>query len=700
MRVLALLLIVLLVAAAPGGGAVPQTISYQGVLTNAGGSVVADGAYDVTFSIYNLPEEGAALWSEEQTLTVTDGIFDAILGSVTLLDLAFDEPYWLGVAVGEDPELEPRVELAAVPYAFRALYSDAASDDDWEISGNTIYRLSGRVGIRTADPVAALHVVGDVEVDSTLYVNTISSVVPPEPAAKPEGAGPGAVEGRSARRGGRREIELPTQLRSRATSLELQTDGTTRVHIDGLSGRTGVGTETPDALLDVEGDLETDALRLPTGAGDNLVLTSDLAGNASWQQWSAGRVPNIVYPDLHDSLATAGQKIVAALETLPPEGGVIDARGLPGGTIDVNLFAGVNTKITLLLGAGTFVIEVPQVFAGTREGALEVSGEGLGTILKPTSSMEVFRLTCEKGRIADLTFDLNSTNSTAVTFSKVGWFNAEVEHVRIFGTMGTAPCLVLGEEWATAGALGAFVRDVWIWGSLTHDGIEVHAEMVVIDGCIIQQVRAGVVLDGGTSSTISNSTFGHSRHALVIDEGSYDTLLFSGNDCEAGYSGEEYIKISGAVPHYPVRNLIVRDNYFTQMNSPETDAIRLRNVRGVVIEGNRFAGGFAGTGAEAVVFEGGVTEVFIAGNIAINIEPTMPGYEDVPLQVNDVTATQSSRAGGFSEGLTVDGMLQAKDFINLLPGPAPSAPAEGDMYMDEVTHKLMVYDGLVWKACW
>jgi len=31
---------------------------------------------------------------------------------------------------------------------------------------------------------------------------------------------------------------------------------------------------------------------------------------------------------------------------------------------------------------------------------------------------------------------------------------------------------------------------------------------------------------------------------------------------------------------------------------------------------------------------------------------------------------------------------------------APSGPAEGDIYMDATTHKLMVYDGMTWQACW
>lgn len=45
--------------------------------------------------------------------------------------------------------------------------------------------------------------------------------------------------------------------------------------------------------------------------------------------------------------------------------------------------------------------------------------------------------------------------------------------------------------------------------------------------------------------------------------------------------------------------------------------------------------------------------------------------------------------------------LHVNDVLRLEPRTtAPSNPSEGDMYMDGTTHKLMVYDGAVWQACW
>jgi hypothetical protein len=45
--------------------------------------------------------------------------------------------------------------------------------------------------------------------------------------------------------------------------------------------------------------------------------------------------------------------------------------------------------------------------------------------------------------------------------------------------------------------------------------------------------------------------------------------------------------------------------------------------------------------------------------------------------------------------------LHIKDLMRLVPRTtAPNDPSEGDIYFDGTTHKLMVYDGSAWQACW
>ena len=45
--------------------------------------------------------------------------------------------------------------------------------------------------------------------------------------------------------------------------------------------------------------------------------------------------------------------------------------------------------------------------------------------------------------------------------------------------------------------------------------------------------------------------------------------------------------------------------------------------------------------------------------------------------------------------------LHVNDVMRLEPrATAPSTPSKGDIYMDDTTNKLMVYDGTTWQACW
>jgi len=99
---------------------IPQTMSYQGVLTGIDGSPVPDGTASLTFRLYNSAEGGDTLWQETQSVQVTKGIFNVILGSNTSLNLPFDEQYWLGVTISGSSELIPRITLTASPYSLNS----------------------------------------------------------------------------------------------------------------------------------------------------------------------------------------------------------------------------------------------------------------------------------------------------------------------------------------------------------------------------------------------------------------------------------------------------------------------------------------------------------------------------------------------------------------------------------------------------
>jgi hypothetical protein len=56
----------------------------------------------------------------------------------------------------------------------------------------------------------------------------------------------------------------------------------------------GIGTDTPAEALDVVGTTQTNGFKMPTGASDGYVLTSDADGNGTWQAAASGGIVNIV----------------------------------------------------------------------------------------------------------------------------------------------------------------------------------------------------------------------------------------------------------------------------------------------------------------------------------------------------------------------------------------------------------------------
>ena len=117
--------LMLILAASLSLAQVPRTISYQGVLTDANGTVVPDGNYNLTFKIYDTSSGGTPLWTEVQSVAVSKGIFSVILGSVSPLNLPFNRPYYLGVTIESGAELSPRIPLTSSGYSFRAVNTDS-----------------------------------------------------------------------------------------------------------------------------------------------------------------------------------------------------------------------------------------------------------------------------------------------------------------------------------------------------------------------------------------------------------------------------------------------------------------------------------------------------------------------------------------------------------------------------------------------
>jgi len=162
--------LLLLALAFHAAAQIPRTLSYQGVLTDAAGKPRPNNSYEFTFRLYDVATGGTALWTEQKTLPVNNGLFATALGDQVAFGAAvkFDRQYWLGIQVGNEPELSPRIALTSVGYSMSSLRADTAmvamatsADTTWRHKGSDIYWLNGNVGVGTMNPSARLEAVSD-----------------------------------------------------------------------------------------------------------------------------------------------------------------------------------------------------------------------------------------------------------------------------------------------------------------------------------------------------------------------------------------------------------------------------------------------------------------------------------------------------------------------------------------------------------
>lgn len=121
----------------PGVQAAQSTyLNFQARLLTNTGAVVADGYYHVEFKLYNVSSGGAAQWTEtwssvdnSNRIRVVNGYLTANLGADTAFPgtIAWDEQLWLTMNIGGtagtaswDGEMNPRILLTALPYAFKS----------------------------------------------------------------------------------------------------------------------------------------------------------------------------------------------------------------------------------------------------------------------------------------------------------------------------------------------------------------------------------------------------------------------------------------------------------------------------------------------------------------------------------------------------------------------------------------------------
>ncbi|MAJ91494.1 MAG: hypothetical protein CMF40_04825, partial [Legionellales bacterium] len=110
---------------------VPRRISYQGLITKADGSPTDDGSYEVTFRVYSTVDGGSPIWTENQEVTVNNGIISTVLGNTNPFTVIPQEAY-LELTV-DGSILSPRQILTSVFYSVlsdTSAYARTADYDD------------------------------------------------------------------------------------------------------------------------------------------------------------------------------------------------------------------------------------------------------------------------------------------------------------------------------------------------------------------------------------------------------------------------------------------------------------------------------------------------------------------------------------------------------------------------------------------
>ena len=174
-RIVVLALLIMFPASA---SAVPQVINYQGYLTDAGRKPL-NGTYMMRFFLYD--PTGYPVWSEEQSVVVTDGIYNIQLGSVTPLtaDLFEADEAYLGVEI-YDSETEsweyfvPRQRFTSTAYAFKAENAEALGGFVSKDFAPAVHEHSG--DDITTGTVDEAHIDPDIARDSEITWGKLSSI--------------------------------------------------------------------------------------------------------------------------------------------------------------------------------------------------------------------------------------------------------------------------------------------------------------------------------------------------------------------------------------------------------------------------------------------------------------------------------------------------------------------------------------------
>ena len=108
------------------------------------------------------------MWTEVQSVAVTDGLANIVMGETTPTNLPFNKQYFVGLSIDGGSELTPRLALNPSTYSLtaRAVYGS-----------DNVFPASGDVGIGTLTPQAKVDIEGKLRIADVPEVDTMLKVL-------------------------------------------------------------------------------------------------------------------------------------------------------------------------------------------------------------------------------------------------------------------------------------------------------------------------------------------------------------------------------------------------------------------------------------------------------------------------------------------------------------------------------------------
>lgn len=256
----------------------PRLLPYQGRLLRAGGAPEA-GTPRLTFRIYDTATGGTALWSETQSVPLTNGFYAVFLGSVASFpETLFDgRDRWVTISVDDGPELLPRQQIGSVAYAITATNAFVATTAARAASADRAMTAALADKATSADQAT--------RAERAAHADTASNTSRADHALSADEASLAhAVEG---------PVNATTIIADSVSTATLQTGTsviTESLQVEGTAsfrnGISGAGSVVMAGYVDSDGTVRTRVgdefavARIDDGSGHYRVTASNLTGNS------------------------------------------------------------------------------------------------------------------------------------------------------------------------------------------------------------------------------------------------------------------------------------------------------------------------------------------------------------------------------------------------------------------------------------